>query len=138
VPLRLLGGIFLVIVALTVSVAMQVVGVLLVFALLVGPPATASRILHRPGWTVCLAMLLALLYTWLGILLAANGTWPVSFYIAAISFGVYLPVRLLGHHLHRFRDKLPPQAVLIPTQEGAPDKPAFGEKESTKSEGSNV
>jgi zinc/manganese transport system permease protein len=104
VPMRLVGGVFLVIVALTVSVAMQVVGVLLVFALLVGPPATAARLVHRPGWTVGLAMLLGLVYTWLGILLAANGTWPVSFFIAAISFGVYLPVRLFVHHRARVYD----------------------------------
>ena len=101
VSLRLVSVLFLVIVALTVSVAMQVVGVLLVFALLVGPPATAARLTHRPGWAVGLATLLGLVYTWLGIWLAANGTWPVSFFIAAISFGVYLPVRLFGHRLAR-------------------------------------
>ena len=33
----------------TVSIAMQVIGVLLVFALLVGPPATAIRLVHRPA-----------------------------------------------------------------------------------------
>jgi hypothetical protein len=39
----------------------------------------------------------------LGILLAANGTWPVSFFIAALSFGVYLPVRLLSPRIQRRR-----------------------------------
>jgi zinc/manganese transport system permease protein len=99
VPLRAIAGIFLVLVALTVSVAMQVVGVLLVFALLVGPAATAARLVRRPAWTVVLAIALGLCYTWLGILLAANSTWPVSFFIAAISFVVYLPVRLFSHRL---------------------------------------
>jgi zinc/manganese transport system permease protein len=107
VPLRAIAGIFLVLVALTVSVAMQVVGVLLVFALLVGPPATAARLVRRPAWTVALAIVLGLCYTWLGILLAANGTWPVSFFIAAISFMVYLPVRLLSHRLNDPRDRGP-------------------------------
>ena len=100
VPLRAIAGLFLVLVALTVSLAMQVVGVLLVFALLVGPPATAARLVQRPAWTVVLAIILGLGYTWLGILLAANGTWPVSFFIAAISFVVYLPVRLFSSRLH--------------------------------------
>jgi len=100
VPLRAIAGLFLVLVALTVSLAMQVVGVLLVFALLVGPPATAARLVRRPAWTVVLAIILGLGYTWLGILLAANGTWPVSFFIAAISFVVYLPVRLFSSRLH--------------------------------------
>jgi zinc/manganese transport system permease protein len=103
-PLRSIAGLFLVLVALTVSVAMQVVGVLLVFALLVGPAATAARLVKQPAWTVLLAILLGLAYTWLGILLAANSTWPVSFFIAAISFAVYLPVRLLSR---RLRDRRP-------------------------------
>jgi zinc/manganese transport system permease protein len=111
VPMQLLGALFLVIVALTVSVAMQVVGVLLVFALLVGPPATAARIIHHPGWAVSLAMLLGLIYTWLGILLAANSTWPVSFFIAAISFGVYLPVRLFSRPA-RVQDN-PPEGLHV-------------------------
>jgi zinc/manganese transport system permease protein len=103
VPLQAIAGLFLVIVALTVSVAMQVVGVLLVFALLVGPPATAARLVQRPAWTVVLAIVLGLCYTWLGILLAANSTWPVSFFIAAISFVVYLPVRLFSNRLQAKR-----------------------------------
>jgi len=56
------------------------------------------------GWLVSsplgylIAIALGICYTWLGIFLAAQGTgnWPVSFFIASISFGVYLPVRLLS------------------------------------------
>ena len=94
VPVGAVGSVFLVLVALTVSIATQVVGVLLVFALLVGPAATAIRLAHRPGRAVALAVTLGLAYTWLGILLAANSPWPASFFIATLSFGVYLPVRL--------------------------------------------
>ncbi len=97
-PVTLLGSLFLVLVALTVSIAMQVIGVLLVFALLVGPPATAIRLVHRPGSIMILSIGLGLVYTWLGILLAANSSWPVSFTITAIAFVVYLPVRLLSSH----------------------------------------
>jgi len=95
VPLRALGSAFLVVVALTISIAVQVVGVLLVFALLVGPAATAIRLTYRPGRAIAIATLLGLAYTWLGIVLASVSPWPVSFFIAALSFGVYLPVRLL-------------------------------------------
>ena len=95
VPVRALGSVFLVVVALTISIAVQVVGVLLVFALLVGPAATASRLTYRPGRAIAIAILLGLAYTWLGILLASISPWPVSFFIAVLSFGVYLPVRLL-------------------------------------------
>jgi zinc/manganese transport system permease protein len=95
-PVRLLGSLFLVLVAVSVSIAMQVIGVMLVFALLVGPPATAIRLVRRPASAIGLAIILGLVYTWLGILLAANSAWPVSFYITTITFGVYLPVRLLA------------------------------------------
>ncbi|GAC1629375.1 MAG: metal ABC transporter permease [Ktedonobacteraceae bacterium] len=97
VPVRLLGIVFLVLVAVTISMSVQVIGALLVFTLLVGPAATAMRIAQRPLWAMALAMMLGVCYTWVGIILAANGAFlPVSFYIATISFGIYLPVRLLS------------------------------------------
>jgi zinc/manganese transport system permease protein len=96
VPVRFLALTFLVLVAITVSMSVQVVGALLVFTLLVGPAATAIRIAQRPLWIVCIAVGLGVCYTWLGIILAANGSWPVSFYIATLSFAVYLPIRLLS------------------------------------------
>jgi len=96
VPVRLLGIVFLILVAFTVSMSVQVVGVLLIFTLLVGPAATANRIVSSPLWALVIAIALGLSYTWLSIFLAATGTWPVSFYIAALSFGVYFPVRLLS------------------------------------------
>jgi zinc/manganese transport system permease protein len=96
VPVNLLGLVFLVLVAITVSIAVQIVGALLFFTLLIGPAATSVRIVQRPLWAILLAILLGICYTWLGIFFAANGSWPVSFYIATISFGVYLPIRLLS------------------------------------------
>src|SRR5260370_4378062 len=96
VPIRFLAMIFLILIAITVSLSVQVVGALLVFTLLIGPAATAVRIVQHPLWAIVLAITLGVSYTWLGIFFAANGTWPVSFYIAALSFGVYLPVRLLS------------------------------------------
>jgi zinc/manganese transport system permease protein len=97
VPVRLLAVLFLVLVAVTISMAIQVVGALLVFTLLIGPAATAIRISHRPLWAIACSVVLGLCYTWLGIVLAAlQGDWPVSFFIATISFAIYLPVRLLS------------------------------------------
>jgi len=98
VPVRMLGILFLVLVAVAVSMSVQVVGVLLIFTLLVGPAATATRLVHNPLGAVTVSIALALAFTWLGIFLAATGTFPVTFYIATISFVVYLPVRLLTAH----------------------------------------
>ncbi len=94
VPVRLLGILFLVLVAIAVSMSAKVVGVLFVFTLLVGPAATAMRITRRPGAAAALSIGLAIVYTWSGIFLAAVSKWPVSFYIASISFAAYLLVRL--------------------------------------------
>ena len=99
VPIRSLAVGFLVLVAIAVSMSVQVVGILLVFTLLVGPTATAMRLVKRPILVIGLAMLLGIVYVWLGIFLAinvANATWPPSFFISTLSFGVYLPVRLLS------------------------------------------
>jgi len=97
VPVRLLAMVFLVLIAITVSLAVQVVGALLMFTLLVGPAATAIRIVQRPLWAIILAIALGVSYTCLGIFLAAYSVYlPVSFFIATLSFGVYLPVRLLS------------------------------------------
>ncbi|HEY1354554.1 MAG TPA: metal ABC transporter permease [Ktedonobacteraceae bacterium] len=104
VPVRLLSLVFLILLALTISLAVQVVGALLIFTLLIGPAATATRLTSRPGWALVLACLLAVSITVLGILLAvANGVWPVSFFITTLSFGVYLPVRLLSPLISRHR-----------------------------------
>ncbi len=99
VPVRSLAIGFLILVAIAVSMSVQVVGVLLVFTLLVGPAATAMGIVKHPLWAIGLAMLLGVSYVWVGIFLAVNvagATWPPSFFISTLSFGVYLPVRLLS------------------------------------------
>ena len=101
VPVSLLAIIFLILVAITVSISVQVVGVLLIFTLLVGPAATAARLTHVPIKAIGLAIIMGLFYTWFGIFMAINGTVPVSFYIASISFVVYLPVRLFSQRFHK-------------------------------------
>jgi zinc/manganese transport system permease protein len=125
IPVRLLGVVYLVILAVTISMAVQVVGALLVFTLLVGPAATAMRIVQRPLWAILLAIVLGVCYTWAGIFLAANGAnFPVSFYIATLSFAVYLPVRLLSPIWigRRARKDVPKSQQLAPEPPGALDE----------------
>ncbi|HEY6335669.1 MAG TPA: metal ABC transporter permease [Alphaproteobacteria bacterium] len=89
VSLRLVSVLFLAIVAVAVAEAAQVVGVLLVFALMVGPAAASLNLTSRLHWGVGLAMLLALLETWLGIALAYISDAPTSFCIVLLSCLVY-------------------------------------------------
>jgi zinc/manganese transport system permease protein len=85
VPLRLVSTIFLVIVALAVSQSAQIVGVLLVFALMVGPPATAQRLTTGLWSGMIVSAGIALTEAWLGLAIAYHTDWPVSFCIAMLS-----------------------------------------------------
>lgn len=89
VSVRGMGIAFLAVVALTVAACAQIVGVLLVFTLMVGPAASAQRVLARVGPGMALAAGLALVEAWGGIVLAYWTDWPVSFWISALSGGVY-------------------------------------------------
>lgn len=89
VSLRLVSVLFLAIVAIAVAEAAQVVGVLLVFALMVGPAAAALALTTRIGVGVALAVVLALAETWAGIALAYVTDWPTTFWIVVLSCGVY-------------------------------------------------
>jgi zinc/manganese transport system permease protein len=90
VSIRLVGTLFLAVVALAVAQSVQIVGVLLVFALMVGPPATALLLTNRLGPGLLLAAGLAIAEAWLGIVVAFHTDWPTSFCITAISAAVYL------------------------------------------------
>jgi zinc/manganese transport system permease protein len=90
VRLVLVSVLFLAIVAVTVSECAQIVGILLVFTLMIGPAATAQRITGRLGPGVLLAALLALAEAWFGIVLAYETDWPASFWISALSGLAYL------------------------------------------------
>jgi zinc/manganese transport system permease protein len=85
VPLRFVSTAFLAIVALAVAESAQIVGVLLVFALMVGPPATAQRLVTGLWGGMLLAAAIALAEAWLGIAIAYHTDWPVSFCIAMLS-----------------------------------------------------
>lgn len=90
VSLRLYAVLFLAIVALTTAECAQIVGVLLVFALMVGPAATAQRLTRSFVSGIALSAFLALVEAWLGIALAFYTDWPTSFWITALSVVVYL------------------------------------------------
>jgi zinc/manganese transport system permease protein len=85
VPVRFVSTAFLAIVALAVSESAQIVGVLLVFALMVGPPATAQRLVTGLWSGMALSAFIALAEAWLGIAIAYYTDWPVSFCIALLS-----------------------------------------------------
>jgi zinc/manganese transport system permease protein len=90
VDLRLVSVLFLGIVALAVAECAQIVGVLLVFTLMVGPAAAAQKLTTRLGAGVGLAVALALAQAWGGLALAWWTDWPTSFWITVLSGGGYV------------------------------------------------
>ena len=96
VPVRLLGIVFMVLLAWTVAQAVQVVGVLLIFALLVTPAAAAQHLTARPALGVAWSVALAVVSVWAGLTAACFPPYfPPSFSITTISFLLYVGIRCL-------------------------------------------
>jgi zinc/manganese transport system permease protein len=94
---RLVGLVFLYVLALTVTEAAQIVGTLLVLSLTITPAAAAQRLSARPAVVTGLSVLFALVASDGG--LVANLAQPsvkASVYITFISFGLYLLSRAVG------------------------------------------
>ncbi len=96
VSIRCVSVLFLAITALGVAECASIVGVLLVFALMVGPAAAAQRLTARFWHGIALSALLALAEAWFGLMLAYITDWPASFWITALSGAVYLLAILAG------------------------------------------
>ncbi|WP_066367439.1 metal ABC transporter permease [Herbidospora mongoliensis] len=96
VPVGILSPVFMVLLGLTVAVSIQVVGALLVLALLVTPAAAAMRITASPLRVTLLSVAFAVTSVVGGILLALGSSVPISPYVTTISFTLYLACRAVG------------------------------------------
>ncbi|WP_314138576.1 metal ABC transporter permease [uncultured Plantibacter sp.] len=96
VPSRFVSLAFMVLLGLTVAVSVQIIGALLVLALLVTPAAAALRVSSSPVLVPVLSMLFGFVSAVGGILLAIGGSLPISPYITTISFLIYLVCRIVG------------------------------------------
>ncbi|HVV74902.1 MAG TPA: metal ABC transporter permease [Mycobacteriales bacterium] len=104
VPVRLVGLLFLYLLAVTVTEAAQIVGTLLVLSLTITPAAAAQRLSARPGIVMGMSVLFAFLAADGG--LVANLQHPTvkaSVFVTFISFGLYLVARAAGYLLRRPR-----------------------------------
>jgi zinc/manganese transport system permease protein len=101
--MHMLGVVFMLLVALATSIAVQVVGVLLIFSLMVTPAAIAQRLAKRPWHAVVLSVIISLFATWIGLSAAFYEPYPVSFFITTIVFVLYLLVRFLQPKINPIR-----------------------------------
>ena len=97
VPVRALSPVFMIVLGLTVAMAVQVVGALLVLALLVTPAAAAMRVTASALWVPVLSVIFGVTSVVSGILLALGGSLPISPYVTTISFLIYVVCRITGN-----------------------------------------
>ena len=111
VPARTLSIVFMILLGLMVAVSVQIIGALLVLALLVTPAAAALRVSSAPIAVPLLAMLFGFVAAVGGVLLAIGGSLPISPYVTTISFLIYLGCRIVGRVKgSRLRRKAEPSA----------------------------
>jgi zinc/manganese transport system permease protein len=98
VNVRLVGIVYLMALAVDVSLSAVAIGAVLSTALLIGPAATALRITRSPGRAMAASAVTGLVATWLGVVLAYDSYywppqgkgWPVSFFVVALVLACYL------------------------------------------------
>ncbi|HZE05358.1 MAG TPA: metal ABC transporter permease [Solirubrobacteraceae bacterium] len=104
IPVRAVGILYLIAVAVAVALSAVTIGAILSTALLIGPAAAALALTTRPGRAVALAGLMGIAAMWLGVLLAYDSYywpplhhgWPVSFFVVALVLVAYLGARAAG------------------------------------------
>jgi zinc/manganese transport system permease protein len=94
---RLLSLAFLLLLGLAVGATSQITGVLLVFALLVAPAASAQALTARPLASLLLTVALGLLVAWLGLGIAYFSIYPAGFFVATVAFAVYVLARVIAY-----------------------------------------
>jgi zinc/manganese transport system permease protein len=93
VPVRSLAAAFLIVLALAVAATAQITGVLLVFALLVAPPAIARELTARIGLSLILSVALALAIVWVGLGLSYFTDYSPGFFVTSIALVLYMGAR---------------------------------------------
>lgn len=113
VPVRGLSLVFMFLLGVAVALSIQVVGALLVLALLITPAAAALKVTSSPRLVVLLSVVFACTSVVGGILLALGGRIPISPYVTTISFLIYLVCRMINWQRSRrstMTDRVPQAA----------------------------
>ena len=92
VPVRALSVLFMVLLAVAVTMAVQVVGTLLLFALIVTPAATAIMLTPRPVAAMAISAVISVFSVWAGLGASAMFNTPPSFLIVTIACAIWLAI----------------------------------------------
>jgi zinc/manganese transport system permease protein len=80
---------FLLVLAAATALTVPVVGALLIFSLMIGPPAAARSVTNRPGVAIVLSVIIALITVWAAIASSYQTNWPIGFFVGAMSALAY-------------------------------------------------
>jgi zinc/manganese transport system permease protein len=95
-PVHGLGVAFMLLLGFAVATAVQVVGVLLIFALLILPAASGQQLSARPARAIAWGVGIGVVCVWLGLLIGFYLPYPPSFFITTLTFLSYVATRQLG------------------------------------------
>jgi zinc/manganese transport system permease protein len=101
VPVRALGVVFMVALALVITMAVQVVGTLLLFGLVVTPAAAALAVSARPAMVAALSTAFGVVSVLVGLVISAMFNLPPSFVIVSLSFLIWIAAIVLYRERHR-------------------------------------
>jgi zinc/manganese transport system permease protein len=85
-----------VVLALSTALTVPVVGALLTFSLMIGPPAAARLLSRRPSRAIALSITLALVTVWLSIAGSYTFNLPIGFFVGTLGAVLFLGARLWG------------------------------------------
>lgn len=94
VPVVAVEVVFVLVLALAIAATSQITGALLVFALLVAPPAAAQRLTSSALPGLVLSVAFGLLIVWLGLALAYFTVYPAGFYVTTLAMVLFVIVRV--------------------------------------------
>lgn len=103
VPVRALAVLFMALLGVAVTMAVQAVGTLLLFALVVTPAATAIMLTAKPLAAMAISTGISLVSVWAGLTISAIFNMPPSFVIVTIACVIWLVVWVINRVTHPTR-----------------------------------
>lgn len=76
---------FLFVLALSTAMTVPVVGALLIFSLMIGPPAAARAVVVRPAPAIAASVAASVATVWVAIAFSYLTNWPIGFFVGALS-----------------------------------------------------
>jgi len=101
IPIRLVNHIFMILIAITVSVTMKVVGALLIGALMIIPVISSMQIIKGFRASIFISIILALASVLIGLIASYYADLPAGATIIMVSILIFVSISLLKKALYR-------------------------------------